>query len=314
MQRETEMNTNTKIIPCTFEYHSPNSLEEVLRLLQNRDAALLAGGTDLINQLKLKTAAPSSIVFPGAVEELKEFSAAGAAGLEIGALVPMRDVEICAEVKGSYRCLYEAINSIGGMQIRNSATIAGNIANASPAADTPPALIVLGAECETAHFDETSKSVRTRRLPVEKLFKGPGSTVLEPGEIITGISVPKPEGSYGTAFFRSTRVKLDVAKANCAVFLQVEGDTCKEVRVAAGAVAPVPVRGKHVEDALRGRVISEEEIKRAAAEIEKDIRPISDVRSTDAYRNRVMKVLVRDALLTAWARSRGDETVQGERV
>ncbi len=299
-------NTNTKLISHEFTYHGPSELGEALKLLREPGAAVLAGGTDLINKLKLETSHPSEVVFLGGVGELNEFADEG--GLKIGAMVTMSRVETSPVVQKEYICLYEAVHSVGGQQIRNMATVAGNIANASPAADVPPALVVLGAQCDLG-MAERDGGIRRRTVPVEDIFSGPGKTVMEPGEIILSISVPEVPEGWGSSFQKSARVKLDVAKASAAAFLRREGDTCVELRISAGSVAPTPVRGAHVEKALIGKKMSLEAVKAAAAEIEKDIKPINDVRSTDRYRRRVMKVLVRDAILKAWERAGGGELV-----
>jgi CO/xanthine dehydrogenase FAD-binding subunit len=301
--------TNTKIISHSFEYLAPGTLLELLSSLQKPGSMCLAGGTDLVNRLKLKTAAPQQVIYIGKVEGLMEFSADDS-GLHIGAMVPMRTVETNSLVQKDYIGLHSAINSVGGMQIRNTATIAGNIANASPAADTPPPLMTLRAECRLASMK--GNEVSYRNVAVEKIFTGPGSTVLEEDECIVSINVPKPEGDYGTSFLRSARVKLDVAKANCAVFLQRDGKECSEIRIAAGAVAPMPIRVPHVEEALRGKKIDSQTIKKAAALIGEDIQPIEDVRSTVRYRMRVMKVLIRDAVFAAWANAGGRDFREGK--
>jgi carbon-monoxide dehydrogenase medium subunit len=314
MENHSHTNTNTKLITHEFTYHGPASLEEALKLLREPNTAILAGGTDLINKLKLETAHPDHVVYLGGVKELGEFSEKsgkdGFSGLNIGATVTMNQVERSETVKKNYIGLYEAIHSVGGQQIRNMATVAGNIANASPAADVPPALAVLGAVCELGRLEESTdggaKIVR-REVPVDEIFIGVGRTVLKPGELILRILVPEIPAGCGSAFRKSARVKLDVAKASAAAFIHREGDNCAELRIAAGSVAPTPVRGRHVENALKGKKMSLEAVKAAAGEIEKDIKPITDVRSTDTYRRRVMKVLVRDAILSAWERAGGEE-------
>ena len=303
--------TNTKIIPHTFEYFAPETLAEVLEHLHNPEAKVLAGGTDLVNRLKLRTADPKVIVYLGRVKELHEIGNGnnGEEELSIGAMVSMRELEQSKLVRDIYPCLYEALHCVGGVQIRNSATVAGNIANASPAADSPPALMVLDAECELVSLDNGhgSKNLFTRLCRVEDMFEGPGKTTLKPGECISRIVLPKPVGNYGTAFLRSTRVKLDVAKASCAAYVERDGSMCTEIRIAAGAVAPMPVRIPSVERLLRGKKVTAELFDKAAAEIGKDIRPIDDVRSTETYRSRIMKVLVRDALCLAWKRAGGED-------
>jgi len=303
----THTNTNTKLISHEFTYYGPGSLEEVLKLLQEPEAAVLAGGTDLINRMKLETAHPAHVVYLGGVKELGEFvEKTENGGLSIGATVTMNQVERSPVVRTGYIGLYEAIHSVGGQQIRNMASIAGNIANASPAADVPPALAVLGAVCELGCLDKEGRIAR-REVPVAEIFSGPGKTVLEAGELILRIILPAIPDGCGSSFQKSARVKLDVAKASAAAFIRREGDTCGELRISAGSVAPTPVRGRHVEEALKGKKMSLDAVKAAAGEIEKDINPITDVRSTDTYRRRVMKVLVRDAILSAWQRAGGEE-------
>lgn len=298
------METNTKIISHEFAYHAPQKLEEALKLLRSPGAMLLAGGTDLINRLKLNTAQPSEVIYLGGVKELQEIDSSR--GISFGAMVPMTAIERIKGLQESYTCLYEAIHSVGGQQIRNMATVAGNIANASPAADSPVALMVLGAVCELGLIDEQGKLVR-RELPVEEIFQGPGKTSLKQGEMILSIKLPKIDGRSGCSFQKNARVKLDVAKASAAAFLQLDGDICEDIRVATGSVGPKPARAPHVEAALKGKKLEPDAIKAAAEEIEKDIKPITDVRSTDKYRRRIMRVLVRDAVEVAWKRADGGE-------
>jgi len=302
------MEMNTKIINHEFEYHAPRTLEDALGLLRKPGAVALAGGTDLINRLKQNSAQPTDVVYLGYLEELKKTEPAGGSGMRFGAMVSMTEIEKIPGLRSDYGCLYEAIHSVGGQQIRNTATVAGNIANASPAADSPVALIALGARCELGRLGDDGKVVR-RQVPVEEMFSGPGKTILEQGELILDIVLPPPAALSACAFQRNTRVKLDVAKASVAVWLRMEGESCAEIRIAAGSVGPVPLRGKTVEDALGGKILDKEVIQKAAELIEKDIRPITDVRSTDTYRQRVMKVLVRDAVLSAWEQSKKDDTM-----
>ncbi|MCF7947660.1 MAG: xanthine dehydrogenase family protein subunit M [Spirochaetia bacterium] len=298
--------TNTKLINHDFVYHSPDTLDDALKCLGEPGAVVLAGGTDLINKLKLETAHPSTVVFIGDVGQLHNFT--HAAGLSIGAMVTMSAVERSPVVRRNYTCLYEAVHSVGGQQIRNTATLAGNVGNASPAADAPPALAVLGAQCELGMIGKNGE-IEFRTVSVEQIFSGPGKTIMRPGEIIVSITVPEPPSACGSSFQKNGRVKLDVAKASAAAFLHRDGDTCAELRIAAGSVAPTMVRASTVEQALRGRKMSMQAVIEASGKIAKDIAPISDVRSTDCYRSRVMNVLVRDAILEAWKRAEGEKLV-----
>lgn len=295
---------NTRIIHHEFSYSNPGTLVEALELSNEPGSMVLAGGTDLINRLKLETVAPSRIINLAGIRELWDFSCDD--GLKIGAMVPMREVESCRTVQKQYHGLYEALSCVGGWQIRNMATIAGNIANASPAADTSPILMVCSAECEVLSMD-SSKSVVSRIVPVAEIFTGPGKTNLADNEIITTILVPPIGLDTGTAFERSSRVKLDVAKASAAVWLVRDGDRCADLAVAVGSVGPVPLRAHTVEDMIKQAVMDKKRIEEAAEGIVHDIKPIDDVRSTRKYRNHIMKVLVRDALLSAWMRSGGGD-------
>ncbi len=295
---------NTRIIHHEFSYSNPGTLAEALELNNEPGSTVLAGGTDLINRLKLETATPSRIIYLAGIRELWDFCCDD--GLKIGAMVPMRRVEKCRTVQQRYPGLYEALSSVGGWQIRNMATIAGNIANASPAADSSPVLMVCGAECEISSMD-SKKNVLSRIMPVADLFAGPGKTHLADNEIITAILVPPLGSDVGTAFERSARVKLDVAKASAAVCLHREGTRCADIAVAVGSVGPVPLRAGTVEGMLKGAVMEKKRIEDAAEVIADDITPIDDVRSTKKYRNHVMKILVRDALISAWKRSGGGE-------
>jgi len=296
------MDTNTKIISHEFDYHSPATLEEALGLLGKTGAAALAGGTDLINRLKQNTAQPSDVVYIGGLPELQMVETGN--GITFGAMTAMTDIEKIEGLETEYPCLYDAIHSVGGQQIRNVATVAGNIANASPAADCPVALIALGAWCDLGRLGEDGK-VSRRQVSVEEMFTGPGKTVLEQGELILSVHLPPAAAPAGCSFQKNARVKLDVAKASAAAWLRLDGDRCADIRVAAGSVAPVPLRAAHVESALKGKVMNLENIKTAAAEIGNDINPITDVRSTDSYRKRIMIVLVRDAIIDAWKQARG---------
>lgn len=286
-------------------YHAPETLVDALDLFQQPGSKVLAGGTDLINRLKLNSEKPAQIIFLGGVRELQKIDTDE--GISFGAMVNMTKTEQIKHLKERYRCLYDAIHSVGGQQIRNMATVAGNIANASPAADSPVALIVLEAQCELGRSDGKG-GISRRSLPVEKIFKGPGKTNLEPGELILSVTLPAWKQGSGCSFQKNARVKLDVAKASAAAWLQLDGDTCIDIKVASGSVGPVPARAPHVESALKGKKISTELIKTAAAQIGKDIAPITDVRSTEAYRARIMRVLVRDAIEAAFQRAQGGST------
>jgi CO/xanthine dehydrogenase FAD-binding subunit len=184
------------------------------------------------------------------------------------------------------------------------ATLGGNLCNASPSADTPGPLIVLGAEAEIAGLAR-GKVVR-RRVEMAVFFTAPGVTVLKPGELLAALRVPEPPPSSGSAFKKLGRVTLDMAKVSASAYLERVGTTVKVVRLAIGGAAPTPVRALAVEEELTGAAFSLAAIERAVARVQECISPIDDVRTTAEYRRLMAPVLLRDVLLTAWRRAGGE--------
>jgi len=292
--------SDSRFITAEFDCLVPETVAEAAAALGQEGARVLAGGTDLINAIKTNLLQPRCLVYSLKIPELNSLSWKD--GLEIGAAVRLSALEHDPGVAGSYPALVEALSTIGGVQIRNLATLAGNLCNASPGADTPPILLALGAQVEIAG---PGSGAPRRRLPLEELFAGPKRTVLAAGEMLTAIHLPPPGKLSGAAFRRLARVSLDIAKINCAAWLQRDGGRILAARVALGAVAPTPVRAPSVEAALVGRDGSPELFRGAAALVGEDITPITDVRSTEEYRRQVAAVLVRDALEQAWNRAGG---------
>ncbi|HEV7215439.1 MAG TPA: FAD binding domain-containing protein, partial [Chloroflexota bacterium] len=212
------------------------------------------------------------------------------------ARVSMREVELDARVVASYPALAEAAGVVGSIQVRNLATLGGNLCNAAPSADTAPALIVLAATAIIAGSDST------RELPVEDLFQGPGRSALQPGEILVAVRCPAPAPHFGSAYLRHTpRAELDIAVVGAAAALRLAGDTIAEARVALGAVAPVPLRLPSVEAALRGQAATPATLAAAAAVAAGEVRPISDQRGSEQFRRTLSAVLTRRVLERALA-------------
>ena len=285
---------NTHIVPVEFEYFEPRTLEEALRLLDEwgEDARVLAGGTDLLVQMKLRRVEPRCLINVKRLglryirEEGEE--------VRIGALTRLRDLERSELIEREFPALHEAVRAMASVQVRNMATIGGNLCNASPAADTAPPLMVYGARLRL-------KSLRGERaVPVEEFFRGPGETVLERGEILVEVEAPRPRG--GSAFIKLSRTAMDLAKVNVAVLVSLEGGVISAARIALGAVAPTPVRAREAERFLEGRAPTRENFRRAGEIASTEIRPITDLRSTAWYRREVSKVLVADALERAVGR------------
>jgi CO/xanthine dehydrogenase FAD-binding subunit len=294
--------TDSRIIDFSFRYFAPETLKEALTLIKQHQPKPLAGGTDLLNNMKLEGVRPEGILYLLNIGEL-DYLETGS-GLTIGAVCRLSDIEDREEVKRRYPALWKGINVIGGRQIRNMATLGGNICNASPGADTPPVLMVLGAEVEIQSLD-ASGEVQKRNLGVEDFFTGPKKTVLEQDELVTAVRIPEPAKHSGQSFGRLARVTLDIAKINCAVYLLRDEDRIGSVRIAFGAVAPVPVRAKGLEKKLAGRKFSTNLVESSLEELSGDIKPIDDVRSTAEYRFDTAKVLVRDGLSEAWKQAGG---------
>jgi len=290
---------NTHLLP-EFEYHAPASVEEAVRLLGELGpgALPLAGGTDLLVKMKQRAVAPAHIVnlkgLPGltGVEE-------GPEGIRIGTLTRLRDLERSGLVAERLPLLRETVEAMASVQIRNMATIGGNVCNASPAADAAVALITLGAEAQIAG----SGGVRT--IPLRDFFKGPGATDLRGGEFLTSLLVPRQREGAGWAFLKLGRTSLDLATVNVAATLQLDGDTVTDCSITLGAVAPTPLRVASTEEFLVGRRVTSEAFREAAGICCSAIRPISDVRASAEYRTAVARALVFEALTKACERAGG---------
>ena len=180
-------------------------------------------------------------------------------------------------------------------------TIGGNLANASPAADTATPLLALGAIVEASHVDGT------RELPLEQLFLGPGRTALKDGELLTAIRIPAMTGRTGSSFQRCVRTAMDIAVVNCAAFVRLgEDGAIQDAGVALGAVGPTPLRAASAESCLRGRRLDPDVAAEAAECAADDARPIDDVRAGADYRREMVRVLTRRAIEGAFQRARGN--------
>ncbi len=292
---------NTHIIPVRFEYYEPKTIEEAVKLLAKYkgEAKILAGGTDLLVAMKQRLVEPKVVVNIKKIKELRFIEDRGDY-LAIGATTRLREIEKNPIVKEKFPALYEAVKAMAGTQIRNMATIGGNLCNASPAADTAPPLIVYEAKVKIV-------GPRGERIvPVEKFFKWVKKTVLEPDELLAEIMIPYHPPNTGSAFIKIARTAMDLAKVNVAVALRVDDNNVIEwIRVALGSVAPTPVRAPSVEKALVGKEFKLETIEETSKLVVNDISPITDIRSTAEYRREVSKVIVRDALIRAYNRIKG---------
>ena len=273
-----------------FNYFSPSSLSEIFKLLKDYEgrAKLLAGGTDLLVKMKKRAVLPDVIIDLNKISELSFIELADG-HLHIGGLTRLAVVGGSSIVKEKAPALAEAIKVLASTQIRNRATIAGNLCNASPAADTAPPLLVLDASVKL------QSAGGERVVPLSQLFLGPEQTVIKPDEILTEVIIPLQEGA--SAFIKLGRRKaFTLSVASVAAFAEVNNGKFEEVRVALGAVAPTPIRARKVEETLKGKDVSEGNVEKAAQLVKEECRPITDVRASAEYRTEMSYVLTKRVL------------------
>ena len=286
-----------------FEYAAPQSLQEAVALLSeaNGEARPLAGGTDLITQMKENRRSLSLVVDVKKIPELNVLSYNGS-GLHIGAAVSCTKIASFGPVSVHYPALAEACTLVGSYQIQNRAALGGNFCNAAPSADAVPPALSYGARLLLEGPNGQ------RELPAEDFFAGPGQTVLEKGEILVEIILPVPASNSGAAYLRFIpREEMDIAVAGVGSFIQLSPDnkTCEQARITLAAVAPTPVRAKEAEAFLAGKTLEETTIEQAGELAAQAASPISDVRGSAAYRIELVKVLTRRTLTKALERTRG---------
>lgn len=283
-----------------FEYFEPESIGEAVDLLSRygAEARLLAGGTDLLVELNARHAKPKCVISLGRLKEL-DFVAEDDGDLRIGARCTHANLAHSPLVRQKAIALAEAAGQIGAPQTRNLGTIAGNIVWASPAADTAPPLLALGAAVKTVGPEGP------RSIPIEQFFVGVNKTALRANELITEIVIP-PDAGAGSCFLKFGKRKsmaTSVVSAAAAVSLN-GGSTIKAARVSLGAVAPTPVRARGVESLLVGKRGDPASIAEAAEAVVSDISPITDGRAPAWYRQDISKVLVKRALAEAVERAK----------
>ncbi len=276
-------------ISMNHDYHRPASIQQAIGLLASTPGARpLAGGTDLLVQVKKGQRSPGALVSLRSIPRLRHIRIGQRVSLGAGATIA--DILHHQDLKGLYPALVQAASTLGSMQIRNVATVGGNLCNASPAADLAPPLLVLGARARIIG------PRGEREVPLQDFFIAPGSTVLASDELLLSLSLPLPEPGSGSIFMRKSRVAMDLAKVSVAVQLCVDGSRCRQIHVAAGAVAPVPLRLSRVEDMLRGAELTGDLLERAAGLAQDCVSPITDLRSSAEYRRKLVAVLLRRCL------------------
>lgn len=286
-----------------IDYAAPATLTEATAMLARNGARALAGGTDLIVQVRENRRDAELIVDLKNVPELNALHFDAREGLILGAAVPCYRVAESLDIRKHYPGLVDAAALIGGVQIQSRASVGGNLCNASPAADAIPALIALGAVAVI-----TTPSGTRKNVPVERFCTAPGRSVLGPGEVLVHLHLPPPASSSGSAYLRFIpRNEMDIAVVGAGVALALDDKrtVCVAARIALGAVAPTPLLVPEASAALVGHPLAEADIERAAALAQAAARPISDMRGTAEYRRHLVGVLVKRALRKALERAKG---------
>jgi aerobic carbon-monoxide dehydrogenase medium subunit len=282
-----------------FNYYAPASLEDALSLLDEHkeDAKILAGGTDLVVQMKYGRAFPKVVIDVKKIPDLNRMEWNDETGLFIGAALPVRTITAFPAVVEKYAILRHACSLIGSFQLRSRATVGGNICNAAPSADSAPPLLCLDAVVVAA------RSQGIHSIPLREFFTGPGKTALGPDEIMVGLELPVPRPCSTGCYLRHIpRQDMDIAVVGAAAYFVFgpEGSQCLDVRIALGAVAPTPIRVPEAESLLCGKELTGSLIDEAADWAAKEARPISDMRGSAGYRRELVKVLTARVLNEAW--------------
>jgi aerobic carbon-monoxide dehydrogenase medium subunit len=281
-----------------FEFYQPATLEEARRLVRKNGPGgrFLAGGTDLVIAMKEKGLLPKYIVDLKRVPGLGGIRENSDGTITLGALATMREIEISPLITKKYPFLSQSAAEVGSIQIRNRATIGGNMSNATPSADTAPALIALNATAKIA------AATGARSINLEEFFKGPGQTVMSAEEILTEVTIPKTGPRLVGEYIKfSPREMMDLAYVGIAVAYNLgeKDKKCDGVRIVLGAVAPTPIRAKRAEAALEGQLLTEALAEKIGAIAAEEAKPISDVRSTAEYRRAMVGAMTKRALLNA---------------
>jgi carbon-monoxide dehydrogenase medium subunit len=287
----------------SLNVHQPTEVEEVLDLLTRHqgNVKVLAGGTDILPKMRAGVLKVKHLISMNRVPGLNRIEFRENEGLVIGAGTRITDVGKHPQVQKHYRGLAYACSVMATTQIRNMGTVAGNLANAAPSADTAPPLLVYEASLVMVKKDGR------REVALDQFFTGPGETSIDPMEIIEAIRVPAPPPASGSSYMRlSARSKVDIAAVGVAGFVSLDpSGRIGRARVAQGAVAPRPQRCTEAEEMLVGQEPAEDLLERAAAACSSDCCPIDDVRASAAYRTAMVEVLTRRVLRECIDRAKG---------
>ena len=278
-----------------FELAEPTTVNSACDILrQNVKSRIIAGGTDLLVNMKKKTTSTNLVVSLSKIKALQKVSFSPRTGLSLGSMVRIAEIEASPVIKENYPILSKAAGRIGSPQVRNRATIGGNICSARPAGDTIGPLIACGATVQITGPDGV------RDEPVESIFKGPGQTTIGTNEILTGIKLKKPVSHTGSSYIKYTiRNAMEIALVSVTTLVAIEDGVCKSARIVLGAVGPTFIKCPAAEEYLVGQKISPGIAEKAGQLAVDACHPITDVRASADYRRDLVMVLVQRSLQEA---------------
>jgi len=276
-------------------YLSPSNLDEALRAMADGDVTVLCGGTDLSLQME-----PGKGSYAGTLMNIRRIDRLSGISLQddtcrIGALTTITEIRTSSVLEDIAPVLAETADQFASDQIRNAASVGGNICNASPAGDMIIPLLVLDATVELASWQDGA--ARTRLVRLDEFFTGPGKTVRQDNELLTAITFVTPPPGFVARFRKpGPRPALEISTVSVGIGGLLEDGVFSDVRVAMGAVAPTPIRARRVETALEGLPLDADNIKAASASASEDATPIDDVRASAWYRDHLARVLTEEVL------------------
>ena len=280
-----------------FHFHKPTRLDEALVLIDKyqTNGLLMVGGTEIIPNLKALVMTPDHIISLKYIPEFHYIRYTPGEGLHIGPSTTLTKIENNKDVQNVYPSLSQAIHKMSNTAMLNVSTLTGNICFAIPSADTAAPLLTLNAVLLVKSVDGE------RKVPIGELFAGVRKTTLAKNEIVTDIFIPDPEkGAVMVYYKNSCRKAQDLAIAGVAIYVVMNGEICKEARIALSAVAIVPKRTPDTESMLSGKVLTPQLIERASQHASMNqCKPISDIRSSSDYRRELIRLSVRDGLMLA---------------
>jgi carbon-monoxide dehydrogenase medium subunit len=276
-----------------MEFIQPQNIQEALRALKRwgKKGMVVAGGTNLLPDLRAKKISPEALIDLSRIDSLS-FIKVEEGGIRIGALTPIAEIAASKILRNRASILCEAARKLSNPLVRNRATLGGNLANASPAADTAIPLLALDACVEVQ-----GSGSRKRRMPLDQFFLGANRNALKPGELIREVYFPLPNSGAKMAYRKmGLRNAMAISVISLGVVLEMHKGVCRRIRIAFGAVAPKPIRAYHAEKILLGKEITPDLLEACGSQAEKEISPITDIRGGAEYRRAMASVLLQRAL------------------